>query len=248
MGRQDADVFTESLLESSAPRLGWTTLLSFALQTVAIAALVLLPLFYTQALPAIVALGSLIGPPPGEVPRADSPGRHSNRGSTSELVGNTVREPIVIRKGIADIRDEGGAPASMPDLGFAVPGGTGSRDGSAQIMSLLTPPPKPSAPPPSPTRPFPISGGIAQGFLIRQVRPVYPPLAIAAHVQGSVVLSAIISRTGMIEQLHVVSGHPLLVRSAIEAVEQWRYRPYLLNGLPVDVETQITVNFILGGG
>jgi protein TonB len=242
-------VFTESLLESPAhSRHGWTTTLSFAVQTVAIAALALLPFFYTQALPGIVNLGSLIGPPPGEAPRVASSERHSKGSeSKSELVGNTVRQPMQIRKGVADIHDDSG-PAPVSDNGVSVFGSTGPHDSATQIMSLLAVPPRTPLPPSPPTRPFPVSGGVSQGLLIQQVRPAYPALAIAARVQGPVVLNALISRGGTIENLRLISGHPMLVQAAIEAVRQWRYRPYLLNGEPVEVETQITVNFTLGGG
>jgi protein TonB len=115
-------------------------------------------------------------------------------------------------------------------------------------MAILGPPPSP----PEPTRLAPhrltISSGVSQGYLLRQVRPVYPPMAIATRVQGTVVLSALISRAGEIENLRVLSGHPLLITAAIEAVKRWRYRPYLLNGDPVEVETQITVTFSLDAG
>ena len=84
--------------------------------------------------------------------------------------------------------------------------------------------------------------------LVHRVQPAYPPLARAARIQGSVVLQAVISKTGTIENLQVLNGHPMLVRAALDAVQQWRYRPYFLNGEPVEVETQITVNFILSGG
>ena len=87
-----------------------------------------------------------------------------------------------------------------------------------------------------------------EGNLVYKVQPVYPPLARAARIQGTVMLRAIISRTGTIENLQVISGHPLLVRAATDAVLQWRYRPYVLNGDPVEVETQVTVNFSLPGG
>jgi len=79
------------------------------------------------------------------------------------------------------------------------------------------------------------------------VQPNYPALARSARVQGSVVLRAVISRAGTIENLQVLSGHPLLTSAAIDAVRQWRYRPYILNGEPVEVETQVTVNFLLAG-
>jgi protein TonB len=76
---------------------------------------------------------------------------------------------------------------------------------------------------------------------------VYPPLARQARIQGPVQLRAIISKAGTIERLAVVSGHPMLAGSAIDAVRQWRYRPYLLNDEPVEIETEITVNFVLSG-
>jgi len=87
-----------------------------------------------------------------------------------------------------------------------------------------------------------------EGNLVYRVQPQYPPLARQARVQGTVVLHAVISREGKIENLQLVSGHPLLVQSAMDAVRQWRYRPYLLNNEPVEVETQVTVNFTLSGG
>jgi protein TonB len=86
---------------------------------------------------------------------------------------------------------------------------------------------------------------MSEGDLVYNVLPAYPPLARSARVQGTVVLQAIISRQGAIENLRMLSGHPMLVRSAIDAVRQWRYRPYILNGEPVEVETQITVTFSL---
>ncbi|MGZ4822447.1 MAG: energy transducer TonB [Terriglobales bacterium] len=239
-------MFTESLLESSArSRRGWTTVLSFAVQAAGIAALVLLPLFRTQALPAIVALGAMIGPPPGKPPRAEAE-RRTTRASTSEIVGLTVREPRGIPRGVADIQDQS-APEPAATSGFAVPGGTGTSAASTQVIAIFGLPPRPPEPPPSTQQRLKISSGVSQGYLLRQLRPAYPPMAISAHVQGAVVLSALISRTGEIENLQVLSGHPLLVAAAVEAVKHWRYRPCLLNGDPVEVETQITVNFSLGG-
>jgi protein TonB len=89
------------------------------------------------------------------------------------------------------------------------------------------------------------TSSMLQGSLIRRVEPVYPPLARSARIQGPVVLAAIISKAGSIERLQVLSGHPMLVKAAVDAVSQWRYRPYVLNGEVIEVETQITVNFKL---
>jgi len=88
---------------------------------------------------------------------------------------------------------------------------------------------------------------MSEGDLIHKVLPTYPPLARSARIQGQVVLQAVISKQGVIENLRMVAGHPMLVPAAIDAVRQWRYRPYILNNEPVEVETQITVNFSLGG-
>jgi protein TonB len=86
-------------------------------------------------------------------------------------------------------------------------------------------------------------------MVLHKVNPVYPALARAARVQGSVVLAAIIGKDGTIQNLHVISSSsPLLIQSALDAVKQWRYRPYILNGEPVEVDTQVTVNFTLSGG
>ena len=89
---------------------------------------------------------------------------------------------------------------------------------------------------------------LSEANLLHEVKPVYPPLARQARIQGAVELRAIISKSGTIENLVVVRGHPMLSAAAIEAVRQWRYRPYVLNGEPIEVETEITVNFLLSGG
>lgn len=91
----------------------------------------------------------------------------------------------------------------------------------------------------------PVISRLDPGQIVRQVQPVYPPVAKAAGIQGAVVLRAVISRVGTIENLAVLSGHPLLARAARDAVQQWRFRPYVLNGTAVEVETQITVIFKL---
>jgi protein TonB len=90
-----------------------------------------------------------------------------------------------------------------------------------------------------------VGGNVQQAMLVSQPRPVYPPLAKQARIQGVVRFTAIIGRDGTIQNLTLVSGHPLLVSAAQEAVKQWRYKPTLLNGEPVEVVTQIDVNFTL---
>jgi periplasmic protein TonB len=97
-----------------------------------------------------------------------------------------------------------------------------------------------------PTHHPPVSR-MMEGNLIHRVEPNYPSIAKQARIQGSVLLRATIGRDGSIENLHLLSGHSMLAQAAMEAVRQWRYRPYFLNGEPVEVETQVTVNFVLSG-
>jgi periplasmic protein TonB len=104
---------------------------------------------------------------------------------------------------------------------------------------------RPAAPPSMPQR-VPVTSTIEAAKLISRVRPEYPPLAIQARIQGNVVLHAVISKDGAVSELQVLSGHPLLVNAAVAAVRQWRYSPTLLSGQSVEVETTITVSFVLG--
>jgi protein TonB len=244
-------MFVESLLESYAPQAGrrrWTTLASFLVQALGIGLLILLPLFYTEALPNLLRYGELTGPPPGEPPAtAAQPETRRASEVASEMVGTTVLEPARVPAHVTMLTDE--APPAPNLGGFGVPGGTGvpGGSGSSLLPSILSTTLVPAPEPPRPTKPVRVSGGVMPGFLISQVKPTYPPLAKAARVQGDVMLTAVISRDGTIENLHVLSGHPMLVAAAIEAVRRWRYRPYLLNGQPVEVETQIVVNFRLAG-
>jgi len=127
----------------------------------------------------------------------------------------------------------------------------------APLEPVLNAPPPPPPPPIEPTVPPPavlavpggpvrVSSGTVAGMTLSKTNPVYPAEAKAAHVQGAVILHAIISKTGTVENLHVISGNAMLVNSAIDAVQEWTYKPYLLNGQPVEVETSITVNYTLG--
>lgn len=90
-----------------------------------------------------------------------------------------------------------------------------------------------------------LAASVAEGYLVHKVEPVYPPMAKIAHIQGDVVLTAYISKSGSIDDLRAVSGHPILIQSALDAVRQWKYKPYLVNGEPVAVETTVTVKFYM---
>jgi protein TonB len=157
-----------------------------------------------------------------------------------------LHAPTKIPKDIKMVKDE--APPSVGGMG--VMGGMGSAVGGSLggVMGALGPSPSVVKAVPKATAPLKVSSGTVAGMALSQPTPVYPPIAKAAHVQGVVVLHAIISKQGTIENLSVISGPPMLTTSAVDAVRRWRYRPYLLNGDPVEVETTINVNFTFGGG
>jgi periplasmic protein TonB len=243
-------MFADSLLDShfaGRSQRGWTTLTSFALQSLAVAALLTLPLIYTEGLPKLHLISPSVplGPPPGPPPVGQHHG--ANRHVESNMFHDLVIAPPTIPIGVPHVVDDTSA-AEPPACAICVPGSTGSMSNTNPVIgaigttaAVVPPPPKPVAHPPRISH-------MMEGNLIYKVQPIYPPLARAARIQGPVHLRAIISRTGTIENLQVMDGHPMLVGAAIDAVRQWRYRPYILNGDPVEVETQVTVNFSLPGG
>jgi periplasmic protein TonB len=222
-------------------RRGWTTFASFTMQALGVSLLLLIPLLTIQGPPRLQWFETpMLAPPPAPAPPPPGPRPHE-----SNIGNGRLLEPPTIPTSIANLHES--QVGSAPDLGeVGVEGGTGTNRrgvlGSIGIAVDVAPPP----PPPVPTRPLTISNW-AEGNLIYRVQPAYPPLARQARIQGTVELRAIISKAGTIENLVVVSGHPLLVKSALDAVRQWRYRPYLLNHEPIEVETEVTVNFLLGG-
>lgn len=227
----------------------WATLTSFAIQAMAVGLALLLPMIYTQGLPQLKILSQALiatpAPPPGAPPEIAS-SRASNV-VVSNLRDGHVMLPGRIPRSIVAIDDQGATPSSGTGWG---PGSTGTgNDPNGVLHSILSGtgvtavPPKPAAIPHNVLR-FSV---MMQGYLVRRVEPIYPALAKAARIQGPVHLQATISKQGMIENLQVLSGHPMLAGAAVDAVRQWRYRPYLLNGEAVEVETEVTVNFVLSG-
>ena len=224
-------------------RRGWTTVASFTMQALAMSLLLLIPLLTIQGPPRLAWFDArLLSPPPA--PPAPTPPNTQRGFHRSNMNGVVLLQPMSIPPTIPRIDDHGVQPP--PDVrGIGVEGGTG-RQGSGIAQSLGDGLAIAPAPPPAPIRPLQVSHW-AEGNLIYRVQPNYPRLARQARIQGTVELRAIISKMGTIQNLSVVSGHAMLVTSAAEAVKHWRYRPYLLNGEPIEVETEITVNFILGG-
>ena len=240
-------MFAESLLETSwaeRGRLSWTTLTSFGLQAVIVGMLLLIPLLTTVGLPSARSVSTPVSfgrRDPGPTPAISSNGQ---RGVTPIVpYSGPILQPGSIPHGIPKPGDDnttGPIGALGIGLGNYIGGGP-----SFPIPESGTRPVMPASPPPTIRHEFRTSR-MLEGSLVRKVEPKYPPLAIAARIQGSVVLAAIISKAGAIENLKLISGHPMLVSAAIDAVRQWQYRPYVLNGEVIEVETQITVNFTLG--
>jgi protein TonB len=224
-------------------RRGWATILSFLLQCTAVALLVLTPVLFPHVLPRLNAappiFNVLVSSEPPPVDHVHSGSRLRN----SERIGDTLLEPtrIPTRTLMVDDHNIEPAPAFDTICTNCGPGGSYSREG-INLIAIARP-----SPPPLAVEHTHRVSAMMEGMLIRRVQPVYPEAAKAMRVQGAVVLQAIISKEGRIEHLQAIRGHFLLVQAALDAVRQWRYRPYVLNGEAVEVETQVTVNFVLSG-
>jgi periplasmic protein TonB len=247
-------MFEDSLIESGGKlktKRGWTSMLSFLIQFMIIGVMILIPLIFTEALPKTVTLGLLVAPPPPPPPPppAAAPVKVVKVVQT-DIVNGELRTPTKIPKKVEMIKEEE-APPPVASTGVVggVPGGVPGGSANGVLGSILNATAAPTVAPKiaTPQR-VRVSSGVVSGLLLKKVQPVYPPLARAARIQGVVILQAQISKDGNIENLQLISGHPMLAPAAIEAVKQWKYKPYLLNGDPVEVETQVQVNFSLSGG
>jgi periplasmic protein TonB len=212
--------------------------------------LVLIPLIFTEALPKTQLMTFLVAPPPPPPPPPPAAAPvHVVKVIQTNIDNGQLRTPTKIPQKVQMIKEDEAPPPSMASAGVVggVPGGVpgGSMGGVIGSVLSSTPTVAPKIATPQRVR---VSSGVVSGLLLRRVNPVYPPLARQARIQGTVVLQAQISKTGDIENLQLISGHPMLAPAAIEAVKQWKYKPYLLNGEPVEVDTQVQVNFTLAGG
>jgi protein TonB len=218
-----------------------------------VGAMALVPLIYTEALPKAIwteVLRAPFPPPPPPAPLGPQTMRRATRVVNSEEI---LKAPPRIPPAIAQVHDEPLPPAQFQSTFNGVPGGI--YDG--QSGALLDPVIRnilgnamPQPPPPQRTKPaqplrIRVGGIVISAKLIYQPKPEYPELARLARTEGAVEIEAVIGKDGTIEELKALRGHPLLVKAALEAVRQWRYQPTLLNGEPVEVLTEITVNFKL---
>jgi protein TonB len=243
-------MFEDSLIESGnrlKTKRGRTTAFAVVLQVGIIIIMILIPLMFTEALPKAMTMTFLAAPPPPPPPPPPAAPVKVIKVVETDVVNNQLRTPTKIPKKVEMIKEEEAPPPQAGVVG-GVPGGVpgGSMGGVMGSIIGGTPTAIPKVATPQRIR---VSAGVTQGLKIKNVNPVYPQMAKIARVQGPVVLSAIIGKDGSIQNLHVIStASPLLNQAAMDAVKEWRYRPYILNGEPVEVDTQITVNFTLSGG
>jgi len=231
-------------------RRGRALLISTAFEMALVAALLLWPVLN----PGILGARHTFVPVPPYHGGTGQPASHSQPPSSAETHGHIVAiipspitQPPRTPSTIAHI-DDGAASEQAPSIGNGSANGNEAGDGldimgaTGQGLSALAPPVKPPNPVPAMVRK---SEGVQQGLLDRRIEPTYPQMAILMRLSGTVKLEAIIDKDGSVGHIEVLSGHPLLARAAIEAVRQWHYKPTLLNGQAVAVDTFITVNFIL---
>ncbi|MDR3738742.1 MAG: energy transducer TonB [Terracidiphilus sp.] len=234
-------MFEDSTFESNGKirtrSRGWM-IATFVFNGSILLALILIPLIYPEALPQQRLMFLLTAPPPP--PTTDPPPPQQNAHpfhGAPEMDGRTLLMPRQIPKFAP--RDFG------PEAPVAIAIGDPSGPAGALPDVFSTHHNVPTVHPTLKSAVH-LSSTVVEGLLVHKVVPPYPPIAKAAHVEGTVVLAAIISKGGTIENLHIVSGHPLLQQAALDAVQHWAYRPYLLNGEPVAVETTVNVVFTLG--
>jgi len=233
----------------------WTVLVSFMGQILAIGVAILIPMIYFDALPKtqLTAMFTAPPPPPPPPPPPAAVPVKMVKVIPRQFDAGRLMAPKSVPKDIAMIKEEDlPPPSASAGVVGGVPGGVPGGTAGGVIGGIIGAVPTAAPPPPPPpveqkkqVQRIRVGGQVQQANLIRQPKPVYPPLAKQARIQGVVRFNAIIGKDGTIQNLQLMSGHPLLVPAAQEAVKQWLYKPTLLNGEPVEVATVIDVNFTL---
>jgi periplasmic protein TonB len=244
------DDLVESTAVAKRTNKSWTVLLSAIIQGGILFVLILIPLIYTEALPKQLLTTFLVAPaPPPPPPPPAAAVQRIVKPIARIIQAGKMMAPTVIPKKVAMIKEE----ELPPDVGAVgvvggVPGGIAGGQAGGVLGGIIGGTGSNLPPPPKPTQQrIRVGGNVQSAKMIRQVQPVYPQIAKTAHVSGTVLLHAIISKDGSVQELQYVSGPPLLMKAAMDAVREWRYQPTLLNGEPVEVETTISVIFSLGG-
>lgn len=229
-------MFRETLLESSPggrTRKRWPMAIAFVLESIAAALIIIIPLLSTGVIP-VSARVPRVAPlqavrVASEPTRESTGGRSAGHAATTNIVTLPTNHDTLLFGRARRIGTEERADVTFPT------GNGDNREPDVRVCADC----QPIAPPP-PKRPISHS---MEALLVHRVEPVYPRTAVLINLQGEVKLHAIIAKDGTVQSLSVTSGHPILAQAAVDAVRQWRYRPYVLNGEAVEVETLITVNF-----
>lgn len=220
----------------------WTVAASVGLQAGLAAVVIVLPLLHPEALPFRMEAPKVLMPLMRKPPMPVVETRRVEASASSMAMPGVTRAPVLTSLLPSFNPSREGAPESVSigtgmSMADSLPGiGLGDGRGHGPAVSVK--------PAPGPVH---VSTGVSEGLLLAPIRPVYPAIARAARVEGTVVVEAVISRAGRIESLRVVSGPAMLQGAAMDAIREARYRPYRLNGEAVDVQTTITVNFRMGG-
>jgi protein TonB len=236
-------MFEQTLLpDSKGTRKPYSMALSLVLQIFVLAALCLAPFVVRETLP-LMQIKSVLAAPP-QPPAA----AQKMKTAATRIAPRAIRLTDLIIRLKQPLPMAAAQPSEAPPI-VAASDQAGVPYGVAVPIPNVTPQPAPPLPPPAIKKPaaksVTVGGTVAAANLVHMVQPQYPLLARNARIQGVVEFNATISKEGTIENLTLVRGHPLLIRAAREAVLQWRYRPTLLNGEPVEVITDIIVNFTL---
>lgn len=246
-------MFDDLVISSAHPtrtHKSWTVALSAIVQVCIILVMILIPLLVTEALPKTMLTTFLVAPPPPPPPPPPAIAVKIVKPVARLIQQGKMMAPTVIPKKVNIIKEQelppdvsavgvvGGVPGGMPggSAGGVLGGIIGGTGGGPP------PPPKPVV-----QQRIRVGGNVQAAKLIRQPLPIYPQIAKTAHIQGTIVLHAIIAKDGSVQEVQYISGPPLLMRSAMDAVKQWRYQPTTLNGEAVEVDTTISVVFTLGG-
>ncbi len=240
---EDVYLFTDSLIESGGKlrtRNPWAAVGSLAFQSLLLLALVVIPLFHTDTLPKREVLTMLYVPPVAAsnatTLRAPTPTYTSTSIGIPAPISRTQEAPP------PPVDTTGGVVGGVPGGVIGeVPGGVLSE----VLDSTRSAPVLAKTPDPKPVKRIRLAARVVEANLIHDVAPQYPPEAGRARIEGTVVLMAVISKDGSVLDVRVESGLPILAQAAIDAVKQWRYKPYVIDGEPVEVDSRITINFTL---
>lgn len=236
-------------LDTKGTKRSGAVLISFGLQCALVVVALVVPLLNYYEIPLTDLSAMLVAPPPPPPPPPPPVEVQVRRVIPQQFQSDVITQPQAIPDKVAIIENQQ-QPTGIAGVVGGVGTGGGALGGVLGGIISSTPSVAPPPPPPPPVKKAPpkrirVGGAVQQARMLRRVNPVYPPLAKSARIQGTVQLSAVIGKDGRIQELNVINGHPMLIQSALQAVQQWQYKPTLLNGVPVEVATQVNVNFTL---